>query len=85
VFRLSPERDEDRPWILICAGPHWQGAVGTAAARVMASLGVRTVVHSPKEELTVCAREEKLYGLTGESFTRRLSGNDTVMFSKFSE
>jgi hypothetical protein len=37
--RLSPERcDSERPWILVLAGPHWQGAVGIAAARILCTV-----------------------------------------------
>jgi len=72
--RLSPERsDSERPWVLFLCGPHWQGAVGIATARLLSTLGVHTFVHSPKEELTVCASEEKLYKLSGELFSRKFS------------
>lgn len=72
--RLSPERIEDRPWVLVAAGPHWQGAIGIATARILASLGVHTCVHAPKEELQLCATEESLYRLSGETFTRQIGG-----------
>lgn len=74
ITRLSPERTEDRPWVLVCAGPHWQGAIGISVARILASLGVHTCVHAPKEELQLCATEEILYSMSGETLTRQLKG-----------
>lgn len=73
-YRLSPERVEDRPWVLVCAGPHWQGAIGIATARILASMGVHTCVCSAKEELQLCAPEEMLYNLSGEMFSRQIGG-----------
>ncbi|ODM97889.1 Enhancer of mRNA-decapping protein 3 [Orchesella cincta] len=80
AYRLSPERAEDRPWVLVCAGPHWQGAIGIATARILASLGVHTCVYSPKEEVHLCAAEELLYNLTGEILTRNIGDLKGIHF-----
>jgi len=74
ILRLSPERVDDRPRVLVCTGPHWQGAVGICAARILATQGVVTCVYACKEELAVCAIEEKLYQLTGQKITRDVRG-----------
>ena len=73
-FRLSPERVNDRPKVLVCAGPHWQGAVGICAARIMASQGIITTVYTYKEELALRAIEEQLYQLTGQMITKNIGG-----------
>lgn len=59
---------------MVAAGPHWQGAIGICAARILASMGVHTCVYSPKEEIQLCTPEEYLYNLTGERLTRQISG-----------
>jgi hypothetical protein len=61
-----------------------QGAVGIASARLLSSLGVHTFVHSPKEEVGLCTKEEKLYGLSGEGISRRFEGELFFIFFIFS-
>lgn len=60
-----------------------QGAVGIASARILSTLGVHTFIHSPKEELSVCTREEKLYGLSGEGISRRLEGISLLLVLRY--
>ncbi|CAG7837534.1 unnamed protein product [Allacma fusca] len=73
-YRLSPERVHDRPAVLICSGPNWQGAVGICVARILATQGVDTTVYAPKEEKGVCEKEESLYKCTGNLLSRSLKG-----------
>jgi NAD(P)H-hydrate repair Nnr-like enzyme with NAD(P)H-hydrate epimerase domain len=74
-FRFSPEREEDRPKVLFCAGPHWQGAATICAARVLASQGVETFVYSPAGEPMPGSVEveQKLYRLSCQPFSQDLA------------
>lgn len=74
VGRLSPEREEDRPKVLIFAGPHWNGAVGVAAARILATQGIQTNVFVWNVEVPLFTTELQLYRLTKQTVTTDMNG-----------
>jgi len=74
-YRLSPEREEDRPSVLVFAGPNWNGAVGLCAARILATQGIRTNVCIWDYEFPLFSTELQLYRLTKQTVTRDMKGN----------
>ena len=79
-YRLSPEQPENlRPWVLVLAGPHLQGAVGIALGRLLRSLNYRVHLHCPVEEVTICKPEELLFLLSDGELSRNRKG--TKLFS----
>jgi len=70
---------EKRPAAVVICGPHWQGAVGMATARVLASLGVHVLVFAPRRELRICGVEETLLTAASNSQSQE---DGKVVFSR---